>query len=84
MVPWFGCLLLPLWGLAFLVGELHEKEVFPFEASALNMLHSMATPTLDPFFVLMTRLGYLWGVVLMAGNAFTGAASATLYDPEGR
>ena len=29
----------------------------------LNMLHAMATPTLDGFFVLMTQLGHLWGVV---------------------
>ena len=63
MVLWFVCLLLPLWGFASLVGELHEKEVFPFDAPVLNMLHAMATPTLDGFFVLMTQLGHLWGVV---------------------
>jgi membrane-associated phospholipid phosphatase len=63
MVLWFVCLLLPLWGFAALVGEVHEKEVFPFDAPILNMLHAVATPTLDHFFVLMTRLGYLWGVV---------------------
>jgi hypothetical protein len=27
MVLWFVCLLLPLWGFAALVGEVHEKEV---------------------------------------------------------
>jgi len=63
MVLWFVCLLLPLWGFAALVGEVHEKEVFPFDAPTLNMLHAVATPTLDHFFVLMTRLGYSWGVV---------------------
>jgi undecaprenyl-diphosphatase len=63
LVLWFVCLLLPLWGFASLVGELHEKEVFAFDAPVLNMLHAMATPTLDRFFVLMTRLGYQWGVV---------------------
>ncbi len=63
MVLWFVCLLLPLWGFASLVGELREKEAFPFDAPVLNMLHAVATPTLDRFFVLMTRLGYLWGVV---------------------
>jgi membrane-associated phospholipid phosphatase len=26
-------------------------------------LHAMATPTLDRFFILLTRLGYQWGVV---------------------
>lgn len=63
MVLWFICLLLPLWGFAALVGEVHEKEVFPFDAPILNMLHAVATPTLDYFFVLITRLGYFWGVV---------------------
>jgi len=53
----------PGWGFAFLVGELHEKEVFPFDAPVLNMLHAMATPTLDGFFALMTQLDHLWGVV---------------------
>jgi membrane-associated phospholipid phosphatase len=63
LLVWFFCLLLSLWGFASLVGELHENQVFPFDAPVLNMLHAMATPTLDRFFVLMTRLGYLWGVV---------------------
>jgi membrane-associated phospholipid phosphatase len=63
MVLLFICLLLPLWGFAALIGEVHEKEVFPFDAPMLNMLHAIATPTLDHFFILMTRLGYLWGVV---------------------
>jgi undecaprenyl-diphosphatase len=63
MVLWFVCLLLPLWGFAALVGEVHEKEVFPFDAPMLNMLHAASTPKLDDFFVLMTRLGYFWGVM---------------------
>jgi membrane-associated phospholipid phosphatase len=63
MLAWFVCLLLPLWGFAALVGEVHEKEMFPFDAPVLRMLHAVATPTLDRFFVLMTRLGYSWGVV---------------------
>jgi undecaprenyl-diphosphatase len=63
IVLWFVCLLLPLWGFASLVGELHEKEGFPFDAPVLNMLHGLETPTLDHFFVLMSKLGYLWGVV---------------------
>ena len=63
LVLWFVSLLLPLWVFASLVDEVHEKEVFPFDAPVLNMLHAMATPMLDRFFVLMTQLGYLWGVV---------------------
>jgi membrane-associated phospholipid phosphatase len=63
MVLWFACLLLPLWGFAALVGEVHEKKVFLFDAPILTRLHVVATPTLDHFFVLMSRLGYSWGVV---------------------
>ena len=63
MVLWFFCLLLPLWGFAALVGEVHKKEVFPFDAPILNVLHALATPALDHFFVICSRLGYLWGVV---------------------
>ncbi|MEA3138478.1 MAG: hypothetical protein QOK23_647 [Gammaproteobacteria bacterium] len=60
---WFFCLLLPLWGFAALVGEVHEKAVFPFDAPILNELHSLATPALNHFFVLVSRAGYRWGVV---------------------
>jgi membrane-associated phospholipid phosphatase len=63
MMLWFACLLLPLWGFASLVGEYHEKAWFPFDAPILNTLHHWSTPTLDRFFILMTRFGYLWGVV---------------------
>ena len=63
MLVWFFCLLLPLWGFAALVGEVHEKEIFPFDVPVLNALHAMATPALDRFFVLITNLGYLWGVL---------------------
>jgi undecaprenyl-diphosphatase len=63
MALWFFCLLLPLWGFAALVGEYHEKAVFPFDAPILNGLHHWATPRLDRFFILMTRLGYVRGVV---------------------
>jgi len=63
MALWFVCLVLPLWGFAAMVGELHENEVFAFDAPILHALHAIATPTLDVFAVLMTKLGYLWGVV---------------------
>ena len=63
MLLGFACLLLPLWGFASLVGEYHEKAVFPFDAPILDTLHSYTTPSLDRFFIIMTRLGYLWGVM---------------------
>lgn len=63
MLLLFVCLLLPLWGFASLVGELHRKEMFPFDAPILDFLHALSTPPRNRFFILMTRLGYLWGVV---------------------
>ena len=63
LVLWFFCLLLPLWGFAALVGELHEGKAFWFDGPILNLLHGLATPTLNHFFVITSRLGYLWGVV---------------------
>lgn len=63
MLLWFFCLLLPLWGFAAMVGELHEKNAFPFDLPILNMLHAMASPAKDRFFVLMSKLGYMWGVL---------------------
>ena len=63
LVLWFFCLLLPLWGFAALVGELHEQNAFPFDAPILALLHGLATPTLNHFFLITSRLGYLWGVV---------------------
>ena len=83
MVLWFACLLLPLWSFAALVGEVHEKKVFPFDAPILTMLHAVATPTLDHFFVLMSRLGYSRGVVpldviLWCSSEFYCGAFATV------
>jgi membrane-associated phospholipid phosphatase len=63
MMVWFIALLLPLWGFASLGGELHKKAIFPFDGPMLNGLHALATPALDRFFLLMTRLGYMWGVI---------------------
>ena len=60
---WFVCVLAPVWGFAALVGELHEKQVFPFDAPILLMLHSFATPALNRFFVNVSRIGFLWGVI---------------------
>lgn len=62
LLVFFG-LLLPLWGFAALVGEVHEKEAFAFDAPLLNMLHAHATPALDHFFVWVSKLGFAWGVI---------------------
>jgi membrane-associated phospholipid phosphatase len=63
VVLWFVVLLLPLWGFASLAGQVHKKAVFPFDAPMLNGLHAVATPALDRFFILMTHVGYSWGVI---------------------
>ena len=62
LLVFFG-VLLPLWGFAGLVDELREQEVFFFDIPVMLALHKMATPGVDAFFVLMSKLGYLWGVL---------------------
>ena len=59
----FVGLLLPLLGFAGLVGELQEGDQFFFDAPFMLALHQLATPDSDAFFVLMSQLGYMWGVV---------------------
>lgn len=63
MALWFVFLLIPLWGFAALVGEIHEHEVFPFDAPILSRLHALSTPARDHFFVLMSQIGLYRGVV---------------------
>jgi undecaprenyl-diphosphatase len=55
--------LLPLWGFAELVGELREGEPFVFDAPILTFAHEMATAGFDRAFLLVSALGYTWGVV---------------------
>ena len=62
LLVFFG-LLLPLWGFSVLVGEVHENDVFAFDAPILNMLHALATPTLDGIAVLLAKVGFAWGVI---------------------
>ncbi|MGY1424361.1 phosphatase PAP2 family protein [Lysobacter sp. A289] len=56
-------LLLPLWGFAELAGDIHEREVIGFDEPILRFAHALATPDLDRFFVAITDIGYLHGVV---------------------
>lgn len=60
---WFGCMLLPLWGFGALVERLHEGEVFPFDLPLQQAVHAMARAGLDRMFVVVSALGYTWGVV---------------------
>jgi undecaprenyl-diphosphatase len=79
IVLWFFCLLLPLWVFAALVGEVHEKESFAFDAPLLNALHAIATPALDSFFVWTARLGFRWGVLPLDGVILLWLASRRRY-----
>lgn len=62
LLPFIG-VLLPLWAFAGLVVELREDGGFFFDIPVLVGLHQMATPGVDAFFSLMSKLGYTWGVV---------------------
>ncbi|QOW25410.1 phosphatase PAP2 family protein [Lysobacter sp. H23M47] len=59
----FLTLLLPLWGFSELAGELRAGAVFGFDEPILRGLRAMASPGADRFFVAVSKLGYLYGVV---------------------
>ncbi|MDB6163687.1 MAG: superfamily protein [Xanthomonadaceae bacterium] len=59
----FVGLLLPLWGFGAMADALHDGEVFVFDVPILEAIHSMASPQLDSAFIVMSALGYGWGVV---------------------
>ena len=59
----FVCLLLPLAGFVALAEEIHEAESLYFDQALLWRMHGLASPALDAFFLLMSRLGYQWGVI---------------------
>jgi membrane-associated phospholipid phosphatase len=63
MALWFVALLLPVWGFASLIGEVHQHKVFAFDDTVLDWLHSFETPALDRFFVLVSKIGFLWGTI---------------------
>ena len=52
----FLCLLAPLWLFVELADEIHELEDFYFD-------DALSGPSLDRFFVVVSALGYQWGVV---------------------
>lgn len=56
-------LLLPLWGFAELADEIREQEAIPFDEPILRLAHELAREGFDHFFVLMSKVGYLYGVV---------------------
>lgn len=56
-------LLLPLWGFAELADEVREAEAFPFDEPILRFAHALARDGFDQAFVLLSALGYQYGVV---------------------
>lgn len=63
LVLLFLCLLAPLWLFVELADEIHELEDFYFDDALLWQAHALSSPTLDRFFVVVSALGYQWGVV---------------------
>ncbi len=59
----FVGLWLPLWGFAELADEIHEQEAIVFDEPILRFAHAMARQGFDDFFVVVSQLGYAWGVV---------------------
>ena len=59
----FVGVLLPLWGFGELAEDLHEGEVFFFDAPVLAFAHTLARDGWDTFFVRISALGYTYGVL---------------------
>jgi undecaprenyl-diphosphatase len=59
----FAGLLVPLWGFGSLVEDLREGEAFVFDIPLLEGVHALANAGLDRDFILVSALGYAWGVV---------------------
>lgn len=59
----FAGLLLPLWAFAELADEIHDQDTIPFDEPILQFAHSLAREGFDRFFVVISKVGYLHGVV---------------------
>ncbi|MBA2238302.1 MAG: phosphatase PAP2 family protein [Lysobacter sp.] len=58
----FVAVLLPLWGFAELAAEIQSSSELEFDERLLLDAQAMASPRLDQFFLLISALGYSWGV----------------------
>ena len=63
LLPLFVGLTVPMLLFAGLVEEYREDGILPFDKPLLLWIHQLATPKVDEFFVLVSEIGYLWGVV---------------------
>lgn len=59
----FASVVLPLWGFGGIAEDVHNQEMIPFDAPLLNYAHSLANAGYDRFFVLMSKIGYGYGVI---------------------
>ncbi|MGV8943155.1 phosphatase PAP2 family protein [Thermomonas sp.] len=59
----FVGVLLPLWGFGELAEDLRAGEVFFFDAPLLQFAHALAGDGWNAFFVRVSALGYLYGVI---------------------
>lgn len=59
----FAGVLLPLWGFGELAEDLHAGQVFPFDEPLLRWANALARAGWDVFFVRLSDLGYLYGLV---------------------
>jgi len=59
----FVGVLVPLAGFGLLVDELLEDQGFFFDKPILLMLHGLATPWLDRAMIVISLIGYRWGVM---------------------
>lgn len=59
----FAGVLAPLWLFAELADEVHELEAIVFDEALLRWFNGVAGPRLDAFFLVVTRVGYGYGVV---------------------
>lgn len=68
-------LLLPLWGFAELADEIREREAIGFDEPLLHFAHGFASPGMDRFFVVVSELGYHYGVMPVDVLLVLGLAS---------
>jgi membrane-associated phospholipid phosphatase len=59
----FAGVLVPLFGFGLLADELREDGGFFFDMPIMLVVHRLATVEVDAFFVGVSHVGYLWGVV---------------------
>lgn len=59
----FAGMALPMWGLLELAGEVHAGAPIPFDPALLQLAQSIADERLDRIFLVVSGLGYRWGVV---------------------